>query len=71
MITPVNSAYRTVVMAIEHDKLQHLIFDNRILWSHRALAALFEVIFKLPPIKQILANKQLQLRYLEARIEKM
>ena len=71
VITPVNSAYRTVVMAIEHDKLQHLIFDNRILWSHRALAALFEVIFKLPPIKQILANKQLQLRYLEARIEKM
>jgi len=71
VITPVNSAHRTVVMAIERGKLQHLIFDNRVLWSHRALAALFGVIFKLPPIKQVLANKQLQSRYLEAIMEKM
>jgi len=71
VITPVNSAYRTVVMAIERGKLQHLIFDNQVLWSHRALAALFGVLFKLPPIKQILANKQLQSRYLEAMMEKM
>ena len=71
VITPVNSAYRTVVMAIERGKLQHLIFDNQVLWSHRALAALFGVLFKLPPIKQVLANKQLQSRYLEAMMEKM
>lgn len=71
VITPINSAHRAVVMAIERGKLQHLIFDNRVLWSHRALAALFGVIFKLPPIKQVLANKQLQSRYLEAILAKM
>ena len=71
VITPVNNAHRTVVMAIERGKLQHLIFDNRVLWSHRALAAFFGVIFKLPLIKQVLANKQLQSRYLEAIMAKM
>jgi len=65
VITPVNSAYRIVLMAIERGTLQHLIFDNRLLFSHRALAALFGVIFKMPPVKQILASKQLQSRYLE------
>lgn len=65
VITPVSSAHRVVLMAIERGKLQHLIFDNRVLFSHRALAALFGVLFKLPPAKQILANKQLQSQYLE------
>jgi hypothetical protein len=26
-------------MALERGKLQHLFFDNRVLWNHRALAA--------------------------------
>ena len=65
VITPVNSAYRIVLMAIERGTLQHLIFDNRLMFSHRALAALFGVIFKMPPVKQLLASKQLQSRYLE------
>ncbi|MGI9537124.1 MAG: 4Fe-4S dicluster domain-containing protein [Desulfocapsaceae bacterium] len=65
VITPVSSAHRVVLMAIERGKLQHLIFDNRVLFSHRALAALLGVIFKLPPVKQILANNQLQSRYVE------
>ena len=65
VITPVNSAHRVVLMAIERGTLQHLIFDNRLLFSHRALAALFGVIFRLPPVKQMLASKQLQSRYLE------
>ena len=65
VITPVTSAHRVVLMAIERGKLQHLIFDNRVLFSHRALAAVLGVIFKLPPVKQIMANKQLQSRYIE------
>ncbi len=65
VITPVSSAYRVVLMAIERGTLQHLIFDNRLLFSHRALAALFGVIFRMPPVKQMLASKQLQSRYLE------
>ena len=65
VITPVNGAHRAVVMAIERGKLQNLIFDNQVLWHHRALAALLGVILKLPGIKQTLASKQMKSRYLE------
>lgn len=71
VITPVNSAHRVVLMAIERGKLQNLIFDNHVLLSHRALAALFSVIFKLPPAKQILASKQMKSRYLEKMLKRM
>ncbi len=71
VITPQNSTHRTVVMAIERGKLQNLIFDNRVLFSHRALAAVFGTIFKLPPVKQLLANKQVKSRYLEFLLSKL
>lgn len=71
VITPVNSAHRAVVMAIERGKLQHLIFDNRALWNHRALAAIFGVILKLPPIKQIMASKQMKSQYLDRLLSKI
>lgn len=70
IITPLNSAHRVVLMAIERGKLQNLIFDNQLLFSHRALAAMLGVIVKLPPIKQILASKQMRSRYLEAMLKK-
>jgi ferredoxin len=70
VITPLNGAHRAVVMAIERGTLQHLIFDNRVLWSHRALAALFGVVLRLPPLKQVLASRQLKSRYLEALVRK-
>jgi len=70
VITPLNGAHRAVVMAIERGKLQNLIFDNQVLWSHRALAAVFGVILKLPPLKQALATQQLKSRYLEAVIRR-
>jgi hypothetical protein len=57
-------------MAIERGKLQNLIFDNQVLWSHRALAAVLGVILKLPPLKQILANQQIKSRYLETLISR-
>lgn len=65
VITPVNTAHRTVLMAIERGKLQDLIFDNRALWSHRAMAAILGVILKLPPLKQAMASKQMKSHYLE------
>ncbi len=65
IITPVNSVHRTVVMAIEKGKLQNLIFDNRALGSHRAMAAILGVILKLPPIKKAMASKQMKSVYLE------
>ncbi len=65
VITPVNSVHRVVMMAIERGDLQNLIFDNRVLWNHRALAAVLGVILHLPPIKQALASQQVKSRYLE------
>jgi len=65
LLTPVNTAHRTVLMAIERGKLQNLIFDNQALASHRAMAAVLGVILKLPPVKQALASRQLKSRYLE------
>ena len=64
VITPVNSTHKVVMMAIERGKLQNLIFDNQVLWSHRALAAMLGVILKLPPVKKALASEQLGSRYL-------
>lgn len=65
VITPMNGTHRVVVMAIERGRLQHLIFDNRVLFSHRALAAVVGVILGLPPVKQVLAMQQVKSRYLE------
>ncbi len=65
VITPLNGAHKAVVMAIERGKLQDLIFDNQVLWSHRAMAAVLGVILKLPPLKQALASQQFKSRYLE------
>ena len=65
VITPLNSVHRTVMMAIERGDLQNLIFDNRVLWNHRALAAVLGVVLGLPPLKQVLASRQVKSRYLE------
>jgi ferredoxin len=68
VITPLNSMHRVVMMAIERGDLHELIFDNQVLWNHRALAAVFGVILRLPPIKQVLASRQVKSRYLETLI---
>jgi len=60
-----------VLMAIERGKLQNLIFDNRVLWSHRALAALLGSILKLSPVKQLLASQQMKSIYLESIIKRI
>jgi ferredoxin len=70
VITPVNSVHRVVLMAIERGKLQNLIFDNRVLLSHRAMAAVLGVILKLPPLKQALASQQFKSRYLVGLIRR-
>ena len=65
VITPVNSAHRIVLMAIERGTLQHLVFDNQAHLNHRAMAAILGVILKLPPVKQLMASSQMKSRYLE------
>jgi len=71
VITPLDSTHRAVIMAIERGKLQHLIFDNQALYSHRAMAAILGVVLRLPPVKQALASEQVKSRYLEALIRRL
>jgi ferredoxin len=66
VLTPLNTAHRVVLMAIERGRLQHLVFDNQAHLHHRAMAAILGVILRLPPAKQFLASRQLRSRYLEA-----
>ena len=70
VITPLDSVHRTVQMAVERGKLQHLIFDTHALMSHRAMAAVLGAILRLPPVKRAMASGQLGSRYLEALIER-
>lgn len=70
VITPINSTHRVVMMAIERGNLENLIFDNRVLWNHRALAAVLGVILRLPMVKQTMASRQFKSRYLETLILK-
>lgn len=65
VLTPVTTAHRAVLMAIERGKLQNLIFDNQAHRNHRAMAAILGVILKLPPIKQVMASRQMKSRYLD------
>jgi len=65
IITPVTTAHRTVLMAIERGKLQNLIFDNQAHWNHRAMAAVLGAILRLPPARQAMASRQLKSRYLD------
>jgi len=71
VITPLDTTHRTVVMAIERGTLQHLIFDNQVLLSHRALAAVLGVILNLSPVKRAMAGRQLKSRYLETLLERV
>ncbi|MGB8645114.1 MAG: 4Fe-4S dicluster domain-containing protein [Anaerolineae bacterium] len=71
VITPINSVHRVVMMALERGDLQNLIFDNRVLWNHRALAAVLGVVLRLSPVKRALASKQVKSRYLEALVTRI
>jgi ferredoxin len=68
ILTPVNTAHRLVLMAIERGKLQNLVFDNQAYLSHRVMAAILGAILRLPPVKRVLASRQLKSRYLERLI---
>ena len=71
VLTPLNGVHKAVEMAIERGVFQNLIFDNRVLFSHRALAAVLGVLLRLPPIKQVMASEQIKSRYFEYLIKKM
>lgn len=70
VITPVNTAHRVVLMAIDKGQLANLIYDNDSLASHRMLGAILTAITQLPPAKQLLANEQIRSKYLAKILEK-
>ena len=70
VITPLDGVHRAIMMAIERGKLQNLIFDNQVLWSHRAMAGVLGAILQLPPLKQALASQQVKSRYLETLLSR-
>jgi len=71
VVTPVDTIHRTILMAIERGTLQDCIFDNKALFSHRAMAAILGVIMKLPPTKQVMATQQFRSRYLVRILERV
>jgi len=68
VITPTTGVQKVVIMAIERGKLQNLIFDNRVLFSHRALSAVLGSILKLSPLRKVLAKQQLKSAYVNTVI---
>ncbi|MBI6874570.1 4Fe-4S dicluster-binding protein [Clostridium aciditolerans] len=70
IITPANTTHRIVLQAIEKGQLQELIFDNKALSSHRAMAAVLSAILKLTPIKRAMASKQMKSIYLDKLLSK-
>lgn len=65
VLTPANSVHKSVLMSIEKGMLQELIFDNKALYSHRAMAAILSAILKLSPVKRALASEQMKSVYLD------
>jgi formate hydrogenlyase subunit 6/NADH:ubiquinone oxidoreductase subunit I len=71
VVTPLNTAHRVVLMAIERGKLQHLIFDNQMSKNHRAMATVLGIILNLPPLKQAMASQQMKSIYLDTLIQRL
>jgi len=71
IITPRNSVHRIVMMAIERGTLSNLLFDNRALLSHRVMGSLLDAVLRLPPVKRILASKQVKSRFLESVLHRL
>ena len=70
VVTPVSTAHRIVVQAIERGTLPDLVFDQREVAAHRALAAVLGAVLRLPPLQQALASRQLKSRYLERLLDR-
>ncbi len=66
VLTPLNSAHRTVMMALERGTFAELLVDGQATHGHRAVAAILGALLRMPPLKQALATRQFKSRYLEA-----
>jgi Pyruvate/2-oxoacid:ferredoxin oxidoreductase delta subunit len=61
---PKDAFERFVLEAINSGRLQNLIFDNYDLWTYELFRRFFGIILNLKPAKRVLADKQLQSKYL-------
>ena len=68
VLTPLDSTHRVVIMALERGTLEELLVDGQSAHGYRAVAAVLGVILRLPPVKQVLASRQVKSRYLEALV---
>jgi NAD-dependent dihydropyrimidine dehydrogenase PreA subunit len=62
---PKDSFERVVASAISTGRLQHLLLDNRTLWTHDMLRRLLGVILASKPARILLSQRQLRSRFLE------
>ena len=69
VLTPENMMEKIMLQAIEHGKLQYMLFADQSKVTHRILAAFVGVLLQLPPAKQLLAKKQIQSRFIHAMID--
>ncbi len=68
---PRDSMERIVMNAVEQGKLQNFLFKNQDLWTYGAMRKFIGIVLKLPPAKQVLANRQLRSRFLTSYARRM
>ncbi|MBT3218302.1 MAG: 4Fe-4S binding protein [Proteobacteria bacterium] len=68
-VVPKNTIERTLRMSIEKGRLADMIFDGGSTQGRRFLSRTLRALANLPPTKQVLANEQLQSRFIKFFIE--
>jgi len=63
---PKDSFERYILGAISTGQIQNLLFDNYTLLTHDVMRRFLGVILSLKPAKMMMAQRQLQSRFLEA-----
>jgi ferredoxin len=67
--TPESAIEKMVAWAVERGKLGNLVFDDHSKLTHRTLSALLNGLLRLPPAKQLLAQKQLKSTFIGLLLE--
>ncbi len=64
--TPEDIMEKMLRQAVEHGKLQNLIFSDPTKLTHRMLGTIMGAIVNLPPTKRLLAQEQIKSKFLDA-----
>ena len=64
-IVPENTIARTLMMAVENGTLQNLLIDKHASMGSAAIAAFIGAILKLPPAKQLLAQRSIKSKFVQ------